>query len=585
MMTAHKIRRTLLTLTSFATLGFAVSLPAQAIEFRSIDGSHNNLDNPTWGETEIELIRLLEPDYSDGISAPAGMNRPNPRAISNAIASQSESLPNPFHASDWLWQWGQFVDHDIDLTDPPAGAEPLPIIVPENDLIFTPGSEIPFNRNVAAPGTGTDSNNPRQQVNAITAYIDGSSVYGSDLERANFLRSGEGGKLKTSTGNLLPFNTANLENANPFGVDADDLFIAGDVRSNEQIGLTAVHTLFVREHNRLADEIAADPNTAEKAADAGLSVDDYIYQTTRRIVGAQIQAITYNEFLPLLLGEGAIDPYSGYDDTVNPSISNEFSTAAYRVGHTMLSSELQRINNDGTSAGSISLRDSFFNPQEITDNGIDSLLLGLASQKSQTIDAFIVDDVRNFLFPAGNGGLDLAAVNIQRGRDHGLPSYNEARRGLGLGGYTSFDQITSDAEIAQRFRDIYGTTDGQDNIDLVDLWIGGIAEDAYNGGMVGELFNVIISDQFQRLQDGDRFFYLTDQDLLNLVPDIGDTRLSDIIVRNTDITTIQDNAFIVAKDVPEPSALFGLFLIGVFGGSLGQLRQRQSTNQGHSQSI
>ncbi|MFP4121402.1 MAG: peroxidase family protein [Coleofasciculus sp.] len=585
MMTADKIRRTLLTLTSFATLGFAVSLPAQAIEFRSIDGSNNNLDNPTWGEAEIELIRLLEPDYSDGISAPAGMNRPNPRAISNAIASQSESLPNPFHASDWLWQWGQFVDHDLDLTEPPAGAEFLPIPVPNNDPIFPPGSIIPFRRNAAAPGTGTDINNPRQQVNEITAYIDGSSVYGSDLERANFLRSGEGGKLKTSAGNLLPFNTANLPNANPFGVSPDNLFIAGDVRANEQIGLTAVHTLFVREHNQLAEEIAADPTTPEKAADAGLSVDNYIYQTTRRIVGAQIQAITYNEFLPLLLGEGAIDPHSGYDETVNPSISNEFSTAAYRVGHTMLSSELQRINNDGTSAGSISLRDSFFNTQEITDNGIDSLLLGLASQKSQTIDALLVDDIRNFLFPAGTGGLDLAAVNIQRGRDHGLPSYNEARRGLGLGGYTSFDQITSDAEIAQRFRDIYGTSDGQDNIDLVDLWIGGIAEDAYNSGMVGELFNVIISDQFQRLQDGDRFFYLADQDLLNLVPDIGDTRLSDIIRRNTDITNIQDNAFIVAKDVPEPSALFGLFLIGIFGGTLGKLRQRQSVNIGRSQSI
>jgi hypothetical protein len=584
-MTVHKIRQTLLTLTSFATLGFALSLPAQAIEFRSIDGSNNNRDNPTWGEAEIELIRLLEPDYSDGISAPAGMNRPNPRAISNAIASQSESIPNSFNASDWLWQWGQFVDHDLDLTDPPAGARFLPIPVPENDPTFTPGSIIPFRRNAAAPGTGTDSNNPRQQVNAITAYIDGSSVYGSDLERAHFLRSGEGGKLKTSAGNLLPFNTENLENANPFGVDADDLFIAGDVRANEQIGLTAVHTLFVREHNRLADEIAADPTTSQKAADAGLSVDEYIYQTARRIVGAQIQAITYNEFLPLLLGEGAIDPYSGYDETVNPSISNEFSTAAYRVGHTMLSSELQRINNDGTSAGSISLRDSFFNTQEITENGIDSLLLGLASQKAQAVDALLVDDIRNFLFPAGTGGLDLAAVNIQRGRDHGLPSYNEARRGLGLGGYTSFDQITSDAEIAQRFRDIYGTTDGQDNIDLVDLWIGGIAEDAYNGGMVGELFNVILSDQFQRLQDGDRFFYLADQDLLNLRPDIGDTTLSDIIVHNTDITTIQDNAFIVAKDVPEPSALFGLFLIGVFGGSLGQLRQRQSINQGYSQSI
>lgn len=577
-----------LALTTIVTLGVTTSGVATAVTFRSIDGSGNNLTNPTWGQANTELLRLLPTNYSDGISSPAGANRPNPRAISNTISSQSGLVPNPLNISDWLWQWGQFIDHDLDLTESLSGGQFVPIIVPDNDPIFAPGSIIPFIRNAAAPGTGTSPDNPRQQINALTSYIDGSQIYGSDEVRANFLRTFDAGKLKTSDGNLLPFNTDNLANANPPRVPgvaplpSEQLFIAGDTRANEQIGLTAVHTLFVREHNRLADQIASDPTTSQKAAEAGLTVDEYIYQTAREIVSTEIQVITYNEFLPLLLGENALAEYKGYNDTVNAGVSNEFANAAFRVGHTLLSPELQRINNDGSSIGAISLKDSFFNLQPIRDEGIDSILLGLASQKAQNVDALIVDDVRSFLFAAGSGGLDLAAVNIQRGRDHGLPSYNAARVAFGLAGYTSFNQITANEEIAQRFRDIYGTTDGQDNIDLVDLWIGGIAENHVNGGLLGELFNTIISDQFQRSRDGDRFFYLNNSDLLSLAPDINSTSLSDIIRRNSTITNIQDNAFIVSQKVPESSSIISLLALGCLG--IGSILLRHTNINGDSRS-
>jgi len=552
-----KPRKLGLALTSFVALGFATSLPATAQTFRSIDGSGNNIANPDWGETDTQLLRLLPSDYEDGISAPAGSNRPSARAISNAVSSQTSSVTNSLHASDWLWQWGQFVDHDLGLTEPHEPSEPFNIAVPTGDPFFDPfgtgTQEIGLDRSIFDTTTGTGIGNPRQQINEITSYIDGSNVYGSDSVRANFLRTNDGtGKLKTSAGDLLPFNTALLPNAQSGSGPIDpSLFIAGDVRANEQIGLAATHTLFVREHNRLAEEIAA--------ADPSLSGEE-IYQRARKVVGAQIQAITYNEFLPLLLGNGAIDAYSGYDDTVNAGISNEFSTAAFRVGHTMLSPELQRINNDGTSPGSIALQDAFFTTNPILQEGIDSILFGLASQKAQEVDTLIVDDVRNFLFgPPGAGGFDLASLNIQRGREHGLPGYNQARIGLGLSAITSFADITSDLSVQNKLASIY------DTVDDIDLWVGGLAENHINGGIVGELFHTIIADQFTRSRDGDRFFYLNDNYLLSMFPDVGQTTLSDVIRRNSTITNIQDDAFVVAKDVPEPSAILSLLVVGTLG--------------------
>ena len=341
------------------------------------------------------------------------------------------------------------------------------------------------------------------------------------------MRSFEGGNLLTSEGDLLPFNVDGLDNAG--GTD-DALFLAGDVRANEQIGLTAMHTLWVREHNRIADQLAEEnPN----------ATDEQLYQRARAIVIGEMQAITYNEFLPALLGEDAIAEYDGYDRDVNPGITNEFSTAAYRFGHSMLSTELLRLNNDGTEAdeGNISLSDSFFSPSEIVDNGIDSLLLGQATQTAQEIDNMVVDDIRNFLFgPPGAGGFDLASLNIQRGRDHGLADYNQVRTDMGLDPVQSFADISSDPDVQVALEAAYG------DVDSIDLWVGGLAEDHVAGASVGELVQVILVDQFTRLRDGDSFWY---QEIFQgrELREIENTTLADVIERNTDIEGLQDNVF------------------------------------------
>lgn len=496
-----------------------------------IDGVSNNIGNPDWGSTGTELLRLTSVEYGDDISTPAGEDRPSAREVSNAVAAQSESVLNERYLTDFTWLWGQFIDHDIDLTDSADPEEPLPIEVPSGDPFFDPfntGTQvIPFVRSIFDTETGTSVDNPRQQINQITAFLDGSVVYGSDLERADALRTFEGGKLKTSEGDLLPFNEEGLDNA---GGPGDNLFLAGDVRANENAALSAMHTLFVREHNRLAGEIAAE--------DPSLT-DEEIYQQARALVTAEIQAITYNQFLPALLGEEALGPYTGYDPTVNPGIANIFSTAAYRFGHSMLSSELLRLDETGNVAdeGNLSLRDAFFSPDELTENGIDSLLRGMAAQQAQEIDNMVIDDVRNFLFgPPGSGGFDLASLNIQRGRDHGLPDYNQARIDVGLAPVSSFADISSDPEVQAALASVYG------DVNNIDVWVGGLAEDHVDDSSLGELFHTVLVDQFERIRAGDSFWYENVFEGQELI-DLQNTTLTDIIERNTDITGLRDNVF------------------------------------------
>lgn len=507
-------------------------------ELRSFDGVGNNLVDTDMGAAHVQLKRRIEPDYGDGISSLAGADRMNPREISNIVHSQSESITNPLNASDYLWQWGQFLDHDIDLTDGTDPTEAINIQIPAGDTFFDPAStgsvEMNVNRSFYDKETGTDLNNPRQQVNEITAWIDGSNVYGSDEDRALALRTLDGsGKLKTSSGDLLPFNTAGLANA---GGPSDTLFLAGDVRANEQVGLLAMHTLFVREHNWWAEKISRDHS--------GLDGDE-IYWRARRMVEAELQAITYREYLPLLLGHGSIPPYSGYDANADGRIMNLFAHGAYRYGHTALSGQILRVDANGAESefGHLPLRNAFFSPSRLTtEGGIDPILRGLAAQVHQDIDVFVVDDVRNFLFgPPGAGGFDLASLNIQRGRDHGLPSYNDVRVAYGFSAVTDFSHISSDAEVTSRLSLAY------DSVDDIDFWVGGLAEPAIAGGLVGETMRAVLMEQFTALRDADRFWY---QNVLSRsdIDKVETTRLADVIRRNTDIgSEISDNVFVVGS--------------------------------------
>ena len=555
-------------------------------EYRTINGLNNNLTNPTFGEAETELLRLAPNAYADGISTPTGgainSSLPSAREISNAVSAQPSLTPNSLGASDWVWQWGQFLDHDLDLSGGAPVAEPFDISVPTGDSFFDPNSTgtatIGLNRTIS---TGGSVGSPREQINEVTSFIDGSMVYGSDLARSEGLRDlSSNGLLRTSAGNLLPFNTTGLPNDNGPGLTDATAFVAGDVRVNEQIGLTSAHTLFVREHNRIATDLATRLASNETAlvdkrdsaiATAGNSVDneaDFIYQSARKLVGAQIQQITYQEFLPVLLGSSA--PSSGassYDPTINAGISNEFSTAAFRVGHTLLSPNIQLVDPlTGDNIGEVSLQDSFFAPSFFQTNSIENVLAGLAQQDAQEVDTQIIDEVRNFLFgQPGQGGFDLASLNIQRGRDHGLNDINSTRVALGLSPYDDFFDLTGDGALAAVFASEYNS------IDDVDLWIGGLAEAHVNGGLVGETFNSILTDQFLRTRDGDRFFFTSELDhLLLLDSNFESTLLSDIILRNTNIASIQSNVFITA--VPEPSSL--VLTLGI--GLMGLARRRRS---------
>jgi peroxidase len=525
-----------------------------ASEERNIDGTNNNLTHQSMGGVDTVLLRLGNSDYSDGMSSPSGSSRPSARIISNSIASQTISRTNNRNLSSLTWQWGQFIDHDISLTEGSFLRQPMKIPVPRGDRYFDPYStgtaSIDLSRSAYDPSTGTDINNPRQQINQISTWIDGSNVYGSDETRAAEMRSFSGGRLATSAGDLLRFNDNGFHNG---GGTSASLFLAGDLRANEQVGLTTMHTLFVREHNRRAEQIATNNPSLR---------DEEIYQQARKIVGAIIQNITYGGFLPALVGDNALSNYSGYDETVDAAIKNEFSTAAFRFGHTMLPDQLLRLDNNGAviAQGNIDLQSSFFNPDEITSMGIDPYLKGLASQAANEIDNQIVDGVRNFLFgPPGAGGFDLASLNIERGRDHGLADYNQMRVDYGLMAATSFSDITSNIELQSLLSDLYG------DINNIDAWVGGLAEDHIPGASLGELFSTVVIDQFEALRDGDRFWYHNDDFFLRNAPllsEIDNMSLRDIIALNTGITGLQNNVFFV--EVPQPPTLW-LFACGLVG--------------------
>ncbi|MGI9177424.1 MAG: peroxidase family protein, partial [Pirellulales bacterium] len=461
----------------------AVPAAPTASAFRSLDGTGNNALHPEWGSTDEQLLRRSTAAYGDGIASPSGADRPSARLVSNLLSqSPAAGLVNDRDWTAFVYAWGQFLDPDLGLTDAATPREPFPIAVPGGDPWFDPAGTgamtISMSRSAYAAATGTSVGSPRQQTNSITAFIDGSQIYGSDATRAAAVREFAGGRLRTSAGNLLPYNTAGLANANDAHRVADtQLFLAGDVRANENPELLSLHTLFLREHNRIAAEVALRQPAFS---------DEQLYQHARRLVIAELQKITYDEFLPALLGQARPGPdglrdYGGYRADVNPGIATEFSTVAFRVGHSMLGEDIEFLNGDGAAIREpLLLRDAFFDPRPLADVGVDPIVKYLASSRAQEIDTRVVDDVRNFLFGApGQGGFDLAALNIQRGRDHGITDYNSVRAAYGLPRVTSFAQITSDPAVCQALRQANGS------VDRIDPSVGGLAETHLTGSSLG----------------------------------------------------------------------------------------------------
>lgn len=308
-----------------------------------------------------------------------------------------------------------------------------------------------------------------------------------------------------------------------------------------------MHTIWVREHNRIATALSAlNPQWDEER----------LFQEARQIVIAQIQKITYKDYLPLIIGDSLGDlildysPEFGYNDETDPGVPNAFATAAYRFGHSQIQPFFDRLdeNYNPLPQGPLDLVDAFFTPTRFVESGgTDPILRGLVTKQARLVDEFLNSILTNQLFAANSSapGLDLASLNIQRGRDHGLPPYLTWKR-------WALEQCDIESDFSNELTKIhllqtYGT------LETVDLFVGGLSEEPLEGGLVGATFACIFARTFQAVRDGDRFYYENANANTGIFSasqraEIEKASLSRVICDTSDnIQTIQPNAFLASQ--------------------------------------
>uniref|UniRef100_A0A3P8YWF0 Myeloid-specific peroxidase n=1 Tax=Esox lucius TaxID=8010 RepID=A0A3P8YWF0_ESOLU len=525
-------------------------------KYRTATSICNNLKFPRLGASNTPFTRWLPAQYDDGVSRPHGWDPtrrfdnfilPLVRDVSNRILATTDAgIVNDQEYTHLITLFGQWNDHDLTFTpfspsirsfsnglDCNASCERtepcFPIRIPPNDkrLPSGPNSCLPVFRSAPVCGTGESAYNfgadvnRREQINSLTAFLDLGQVYGSEEGLALLLRdlTNDGGLLRVNTEftdngrELLPF-VKMKENmcatrqriTNETNAREVPCFIAGDSRVNENMALTSLHTLFMREHNRLARELRRiNPHWDAET----------LYQEARKIMGAYTQVFVFRDYLSHIVGPEAMNrqlgPYPGYNEDINPSIANVFATAAYRFAHLAIQPILSRLDSnyrENSQFPSVPLFKSFFTPWRLVfEGGIDPLIRGLMGRpaKLNTQDHMLVDAVREKLFMfVEHLAMDLGSLNMQRGRDHGLPGYNAWRKFCGLStprNQAELALVLNNADLARKLLELYGTPAN------IDVWLGGVAEPFVPRARVGPLFACLIATQFQRIRQGDRLWY------------------------------------------------------------------------------
>jgi Ca2+-binding RTX toxin-like protein len=430
-------------------------------------------------------------------------------------------------------------------------------------------------------------------------------------------------------------------------------FITGDGRGNENIGLTAVHSVFHSEHNRIVEEnkltvlqsgdlnfinewlltdlpnLSGIPTNPAALANYASTLNwdgERLFQAGRFTTEMQYQHLVFEEFARRI--QPMVNPFVfNNSPNINPSIVAEFAHTVYRFGHSMLTGTVDRLENDLTAINEgvnvdpeqKTLLAMFLNPQAYIGSGADiatingNIVRGMSRDVGNAIDEFIVTDVRSNLLGLP---LDLGALNIARGRETGIPSLNETRAQLyndtGLAdlkpylSWSDFALHVKNAASVVNFIAAYGThtsitsqttlagkrvaaeaivfggasapidrveflngTDAYDGgvavgaagthggLNLVDLWIGGLAEAHPEfGGMLGTTFNYVFEAQMENLQFGDRMYYLTRTQGTNMLNQLEPNTFSDLVMRNTALgdkysTHLNANLFVAPDHIIE----------------------------------
>ena len=386
-----------------------------------------------------------------------------------------------------------------------------------------------------------------------------------------------------------------------------DHYIAGDGRVNENFGLTSIHHIFHEEHNfqvqNLLDALHRDAVTSgdltnlhsyqidtghtNAAGDFITQNGDIAWNTDKVFAGVKL--IVEMEYQHSAVDQYArnvspnIQEFVGYSSEKNAAVTLEYAQGAFRFGHSQLRETIDTIDPTKGLTGKImgyALEQAFLSPEKYAGTGPSSILLGMTHQQANEIDEFVT--------PALNQGLlgqplDLAAINIARGRDIGLPDLNTLRTTMGLQAYVSWTDFgqnmqhpsslanfiaaySLDGDLAKA-QAIVGLADGSINegdveamgmtVDQanafldggdsgykhIDAWLGGLAEVHQPGGLLGETFDKIFVDQIESLMDGDRFYYLYRLAGQQFGEEVANGQLKDLVERNTGLTHLNGNIF------------------------------------------
>ncbi|PSN56140.1 hypothetical protein C0J52_03325 [Blattella germanica] len=549
-------------------------------KYRSADGSCNHAGQIAWGKAHTSYMRLLDAQYADGIQEPRkqkqGKSLPSARSISTEMTRENNVEDSIRTMS--LVQWAEFVEHDLSHTPvtkmmhsgnsimccrqdgsflAPRYIHPscMPISVANNDPFYSKYRLRCMNYvrslNVMRPDCHFG---PAEQMNQATHMLDASMIYGTTDEKTKALRTYSKGQLVVEMKDgheYLPQTDKPMQHCQVTS-NTSACYKSGDMRVNLHPQLTVMHTLWYREHNRIAEELAAlNPQWD----------DETLFQESRRIVIAQMQHITYKEWMPLVIGSKYLKKLglemknkgfsSDFSDEINPGVSNSFATAAMKFRLSMVDGNVGLYNEDRTTSKNLKLRNHFNKPETIEEEEhFDSLVRGLATQSSQRNDLFFSNDLTQMLYKEDSEfGMDVVSLDIQRGRDHGLPGYNQFRKFCGRRPAQKFndflDVMTKSA--VNKLKKLYTHPDD------VDLFIGGMAERPIDDSPLGYTFRCILGEQFVRTKKGDRFFY----DVPNRKNSFSDAQVNEIkkasLARvfcdnSNDIQSMQPNVFMKTSD-------------------------------------
>jgi hypothetical protein len=501
--------------------------PVGVTHFRTADGSWNNLADPKEGAARTRFLSNVELSAICPETIPK-LLIPNPREVSRRLLTRPDGDDGRPHMEPVLFlnllaaSWIQFMTHDwvshgeaapnAFITVPLLPGDPAVTRYQQNALKISTTQVDPTRNAGSTPDPAATS-----FINEVTHWWDGSQIYGSDQDTQDRLRSGRFGKMKLSIRGRLPIDWSTRVEDTGF-------------RRNWWVGLTMLHTLFVREHNAICDMLyAANPawddnrlfNVARlinaalmakihsvewtpailpnKTLETGLNSNWYGLLTYLRPKGKDRKTLAEVNIRNPELGGIVGNPINRYDCAYG--LTEEF-VEVYRL-HSLLPETLQLRRRGQDTVNGVPL-------PETRQHGSIRLTSRYAmsdlfySFGNQHPGALVLNNFPRFmqeLSVPGNPFLDMGTVDIVRARERGVPRYNEFRRQLGLKEIRSFDDLTDCTHLRKELKSVYA------DVEQLDLLIGTLAEGHRPTGFgFGEtVFQIFIVSASRRLQ-ADRFF-------------------------------------------------------------------------------